>query len=256
MNHPPPSTRLGKSVRIEPNGTGTPWRIAYIQPKATAQVSRPKERTVMTFPHLIVREAIAFEVLSIVVVLISLVFNAPLEELADPSKTPNPAKAPWYFLGLQELLHYYPPVVAGVLIPALVVLALVVVPYVQMNISQIPLADVSPRRVRAATVVLLLASSALWLVDRHLAESIAPLRPFQFAFPESVALDLYLPTAAVWVVPFLLTFSRSSAGLVGLLRSKGLPFWIMTWFALLATTLTVVGTFFRGPGWAFVLPWK
>ena len=52
-------------------------------------------------------------------------WDAPLEELANPLQTPNPAKAPWYFLGLQELLHYFPPVVAGVLIPALVVLALI-----------------------------------------------------------------------------------------------------------------------------------
>jgi menaquinol-cytochrome c reductase cytochrome b/c subunit len=50
-------------------------------------------------------------------VVISLIWDAPLEQLADPMHTPNPAKAPWYFLGLQELLHYFPPVVAGVLIP-------------------------------------------------------------------------------------------------------------------------------------------
>ena len=73
--------------------------------------------------------------LAIVLVLISLFFNAPLEGLADPSHTPNPAKAPWYFLGLQELLHYFPPVVAGVLVPTLVVLALIVIPYFNINIE-------------------------------------------------------------------------------------------------------------------------
>ena len=52
--------------------------------------------------------------LAIALVWIALIFNAPLEGLADPSHTPNPAKAPWYFLGLQEMLHYFPPVVAGV----------------------------------------------------------------------------------------------------------------------------------------------
>ena len=55
--------------------------------------------------------------------------------LADPMHTPNPAKAPWYFLGLQELLHYFPPVVAGVLIPGLVVLALIVIPYFNINVE-------------------------------------------------------------------------------------------------------------------------
>ena len=52
-----------------------------------------------------------------------------------PSHTPNPAKAPWYFLGLQEMLHYFPPVVAGVLVPGLVVMALIVIPYFNINIE-------------------------------------------------------------------------------------------------------------------------
>jgi len=58
-----------------------------------------------------------------------------LEELANPMHTPNPAKAPWYFLGLQELLHYFPPVVAGVLIPGLVVMALIIIPYFNINVE-------------------------------------------------------------------------------------------------------------------------
>ena len=77
----------------------------------------------------------AIEILAIALVVISLFWDAPLEELADPMHTPNPAKAPWYFLGLQELLHYFPPVVAGVLIPTLVVLALIVIPYFNINIE-------------------------------------------------------------------------------------------------------------------------
>jgi quinol-cytochrome oxidoreductase complex cytochrome b subunit len=58
--------------------------------------------------------------------------------MANPLKTPNPAKAPWYFLGLQELLHYYPPIVSGVLLPGLVVLALVVIPYFDVNLQRRP----------------------------------------------------------------------------------------------------------------------
>ena len=71
----------------------------------------------------------------LVLVLLSLLWDAPLEGLANPMQTPNPAKAPWYFLGLQELLHYFPPVVGGVLIPTLVVLALIVIPYFGINIA-------------------------------------------------------------------------------------------------------------------------
>ena len=78
-------------------------------------------------------------------VVIGLFWDAPLEQLANPMVTPNPAKAPWYFLGLQELLHYFPPVVAGILIPTLVVLGLVVIPYSKVNIEGRPFWD-EPRR--------------------------------------------------------------------------------------------------------------
>jgi menaquinol-cytochrome c reductase cytochrome b/c subunit len=61
--------------------------------------------------------------------ILSLMFMAPLEEIADPTRTPNPAKAPWYFLGLQELVHYSA-LVGGVIVPTLLVIALLAVPYV------------------------------------------------------------------------------------------------------------------------------
>lgn len=253
------STTDGRSsvngVQVERDATDTPVRVAYVQPHLTVKVTRPKERFVMSFPHLIVREVIAFEVLSIVVILMSLFLGAPLEEIASAVKTPNPAKAPWYFLGLQELLHYYPPIVSGVLIPALVVVALVAVPYVRININQAPLSVIPAGGVRLATAALVAAASLLWLVDAGAAETAPLLRRVAWAFPEAVALDLYIPTLLVWAVPFALTFARGESRLTAFLRSRGLPFWVMTWFTALATTLTVIGTLFRGQSWAFVLPW-
>ncbi len=83
----------------------------------------------MTYPAALSHFVIAMEVVFLLLVWVSLLANAPLEGLADPMHTPNPAKAPWYFLGLHELLHYFPPMVAGVLIPGLVVGALVIIPY-------------------------------------------------------------------------------------------------------------------------------
>ena len=89
----------------------------------------------MTYPEVLLPGGGRRGVLTIALVLMSLLWDAPLEGLADPMHTPNPAKAPWYFLGLQELLHYFPPVVAGVLIPTLVVIALIVIPYFNINIE-------------------------------------------------------------------------------------------------------------------------
>ncbi len=95
----------------------TPRRVAFITRRTSPQVREKDEDYVMTYPEVFFRAVVAIEALALVLVIIALVWDAPLEDLADPLHTPNPAKAPWYFLGLQELLHYFPPVVAGVLIP-------------------------------------------------------------------------------------------------------------------------------------------
>jgi quinol-cytochrome oxidoreductase complex cytochrome b subunit len=98
------------------------------RPKYSVAASDPGDE-VFAWPHLLYREALVTLGVIIALHLASLVFMAPLEEIANPTRTPNPAKAPWYFLGLQELVHYSA-LIGGVLVPTLVVVALVVLPYV------------------------------------------------------------------------------------------------------------------------------
>src|SRR5271165_5971357 len=147
-----------------------PRRIVFITRNTSAKVKDDREPKLMAYPHLLVREAVVFEVLIIAMVLIALFWDAPLEQLANPLLTPNPAKAPWYFLGLQELLHYFPPLVAGVLLPTLVVLGLVVIPYFDVNIEGSPLwAHRTPRRLQIyagvlAALFVLLAVYGAWTV--------------------------------------------------------------------------------------------
>src|SRR5215467_10491941 len=112
-----------------------PRRVVFVTKKTSANILGERGPEVMTYPHLLLREAIALEILVIAMVVIALFWDAPLEQLANPLLTPNPAKAPWYFLGLQELLHFFPPFVAGILIPTLVVIALIVIPYFNVNIE-------------------------------------------------------------------------------------------------------------------------
>jgi quinol-cytochrome oxidoreductase complex cytochrome b subunit len=83
---------------------------------------------VLAWPHLLYRELLLLLAVLVVLHVVALLVNAPLEEIANPTRTPNPAKAPWYFLGLQELVSYSA-FVGGVLVPTLVVLALFLVPY-------------------------------------------------------------------------------------------------------------------------------
>src|SRR6516165_6864539 len=112
-----------------------PRRIVFITRNVSAKVKDEREPKLMAYPHLLVREAIVFEVLIIAMVVVALFWDAPLEQLANPLLTPNPAKAPWYFLGLQELLHFFPPFVAGILIPTLVVIAFIVIPFFNVNVE-------------------------------------------------------------------------------------------------------------------------
>ena len=211
-----------------------PRRIALVRADQRPAVRTTEEKYVMTFPNLIVREVILFQLVVIGLALAAIAFDAPLEGIANPLETPNPAKAPWYFLGLQELLHYFPPVVAGVLMPLLVVVALVVIPYARINLTAGPLwAGAGPQRV----MVLFVAGGAV----------VALLAAFR-CWP------IVVPTVAVLIAMFA---ARGSSG--GRIRSTlakvTLPEWIMAWFAIVATVLTVIGTFFRGPGWSFVWPW-
>lgn len=220
------------------NAKKSPRRIVFITRRTSAQVKAETEDQIQTFPEVLFRAAVAIEVLAIVLIFVALIFNAPLEGLADPSHTPNPAKAPWYFLGLQEMLHYFPPVVAGVLVPGLVVMALIVIPYFRVNIE----------------------AEGLFLKDRQ--------KRLRIFYVVTGALSLFLLVFKVYaaLVPTLImtvlmlmaarSSSQSSLRLLRYLAARPLSYWVMTWFLFELIVLTAIGTFFRGPGWSWVWPWQ
>jgi quinol-cytochrome oxidoreductase complex cytochrome b subunit len=216
----------------------SPTRVVFVTRRTSAQVKVTDEDEIQTYPEVLFRALVAIEVLTIALVGMALLFNAPLEGIADPSHTPNPAKAPWYFLGLQEMLHYFPPVVAGVLVPGLVVMALIVIPYFNINIEAdgVFLKDRKRRVLIFYVVAAVLSVFLLW-------------------FDVYVAL---VPTLIV--VAFMALAAQSSpqstSGFRRYLAGRPLSFWIMTWFLFELAVLTAVGTFFRGPGWSWVLPWR
>ena len=223
---------------LDSDARRTPRRIAFITKRTSPQVRVKDEDRVMTYPEVFFRAAVAIQVLAITLVGISLLWDAPLEGLADPMHTPNPAKAPWYFLGLQELLHYFPPVVAGVLIPGLVVFALIVIPYFNINVEAEGLwARDKARRLRLFGAIVLLFCIFLAVFDVWVA-----------LFPTLIVAGFMLLAAQ--------TDAATAKGFRLWLTQKPLSFWIMTWFLFELTVLTGVGTFFRGPGWSWVLPWR
>jgi menaquinol-cytochrome c reductase cytochrome b/c subunit len=113
--------------------------LALVPPEGIQRVEREQGDRINVWPHLLIEELVAMLVMTVGLVIFSTFVNAPLRELANPNLTPNPSKAPWYFLGLQELLRYFHPMVAGVLFaPTLVLLALAIVPYIDRNPSTKP----------------------------------------------------------------------------------------------------------------------
>ncbi len=160
--------------------SASPGRIrllGHVQVPAESAHARTPDDEVFTWPHLLLRHQVTALATMVVVLAMGIAFDAPLREHANPNLTPEPAKAPWYFVGIQELLAHFDPLVAGVLAPAALVLLLSALPY----------------------------------IDRD---------------------DTYRPSDRKVIVSLVML-----AGLV-------------------AFALTVIGAFFRGPGWAFVLPWE
>jgi hypothetical protein len=94
----------------------------------------PKEaEKTWVWPDLVYTEMLIMVIGMIVLVVWGMVFHAPIEEPANPARTPNPSKAPWYFLGLQEMLVYFDPWLAGVVFPSLIIVGLMAIPYIDVN---------------------------------------------------------------------------------------------------------------------------
>ncbi len=97
--------------------------------EAENQKKGEKAKKINVWPHLVFRELVVVLFITFVFTVISLFFDAPLEGIADPTHTPSPAKAPWYFVGIQELLVYFDPWIAGVMIPVIIIFGLMAIPY-------------------------------------------------------------------------------------------------------------------------------
>jgi quinol-cytochrome oxidoreductase complex cytochrome b subunit len=194
----------------------------------------------LSYRELLFREITGIEALAVVLFSVALIWKAPLDEIANPLHTPNPAKAPWYFTGLQEVLHYFPPFVAGIILPVLIVSGLFIIPFVPW-FDGVTTADacrwVRGKSVRTLTIILWLVALSALLIHLH-------------------AWDAMLPLWVVVVLICVATRGATESGFRGWLSSRSLSFWIMTLFLMEAVTLTSVGTFLRGPGWAWVWPWR
>jgi Cytochrome b(C-terminal)/b6/petD len=223
---------------LEPgsDARAVPKRLALLRRETPARLLDDRQELTTTAPHLLLREVILIQVVVMVLSLCSLLFDAPLEGIADPYHTPNPAKAPWYFVGLQELLHYFPPVVAGVLLPGLIVVAIVVIPYFRANVEAVGFYE-RPWRGRLAALSAVTAA----VVGLLVAYRVWP---------------VLVPTLLIYLLVALPALPVAPGALRRRLARVPLADWIMIWFIAVALVLTLIGVLFRGPGWAWTWPWR
>jgi quinol-cytochrome oxidoreductase complex cytochrome b subunit len=213
------------------HGPGEPL-TATNSTEASADASDSSE-PIPAYPYVLMRELIVFQWVVIGLALLALTGDAPLEAMADPLETPDPVKAPWYFVGLQELLHYFPPIVAGVIVPGLVMTVLVLVPFLPRPLEVEATGFITTARARtlaALTLVLtvVLAVAHAWIV--------------------------LVPTLAIEGLALWSARRPQSRGVRLWFGRQSLIEWLIIWFVIVAATATITGTFFRGSGWAFEWP--
>ncbi len=240
--------------RLPPPGAGTfpvftesprkTYSLAALVKGRTPAVGNGPENTVPSMPHLLYAEAAAFMITVFACVLLSLLFDAPLKELANPLVPENPAKAPWYFLGLQELVAHSA-FAGGIGIPLLVLVGLGLIPYLDREDAGTGLWFGGPGGGR-----LVLASLAIGLAVVVGIEAVAIrfgwLRQWWPGCPQ-LLITLFNPgtvLAALYGLGSVAVVRAADSTRAGAL-------WLFTCCLAGFVVLTVIGTHFRGPNWDF-----
>lgn len=231
------------------------WRVrkdgGLTLPKSiTPTPEEEKPERVTTLPHL-VRKELVFAVAWIAAVLIfSMLVPAPLEGIANPDLSPNPAKAPWYFMGLQELLLHFHPLVGAIVIPGMAVFGLFLLPFVDVRLDNV---GVYFRSGRGRSLSLLAVGLGIFLtpawvlLDEFILDWVAWLPGWDPLLSNGL-----IPLALIALGLFLLDewITRSLNA-----NPEEQILFFVTFLFTAFIILTMIGIFFRGPGMALFWPW-
>lgn len=235
---------------IFPQHTGKTYALVEMMPGEGPMVGKGPDDTVFAFPVVLLWEIMLLLGVTLFIFLFSLVKQAPLETIANPLVTTDPAKAPWYFMGLQELLEHMHPMVAGVLIPTVLVLFLVALPYIDRSRAGAGVWFTSQRGKRIAgwtALYTVIVMSTFILLDN----TFSLREMLRTTTPEWVAQGL-LPVLimAVIVVLPVLVLNRWKPTV------REVMLMLFTILFVSAVVFTLTGFLFRGPGFKMYLPWQ
>ena len=230
--------------------------LAFVRQDSVVRVDKRVEDTAMVWPHLLVIEFIAAMLWFIGLFIISAAFNAPLQDHSTPDCTPNPSKAPWYLLNLQELLLHMDKGLAGVIVPTIWIVFMTTIPYIDRSREGVGIWFTSPKGLRVtyfSAVFSTVVTFTLIFLDKLLKDH----GYIEFAsanFPGGKQLfpDYIIPiTTMIVLIAVLVILVRVIFR--GNARDQMIAVW--TGFVCVYLVLTIVGTSFRGPGMDMYAPW-
>jgi menaquinol-cytochrome c reductase cytochrome b/c subunit len=235
---------------IFPKGTNKTYALVELVRGQGPMVDKGPDDTVFSFPIVLLWEILLLLGVTLVIFLFSLIKQAPLEEIANPLVTTDPAKAPWYFVGLQELLEHMHPTLAGVIVPSILVVFLVILPYIDHSKAKAGVwfsSERGKRIVLGTALYTFVVMAAYILLDnafslRELLRGVVPEWIAQGLLPAAIiAVLVVLPVLALW---------RLKA------NTREFMLALFTVMLVSAFIFTISGFLFRGPGFKLYWPWQ
>lgn len=231
--------------------------LELVRGRALARPTDLAEDEVMVWPSLVVVEAVSAVVFTLILVVLSLLVNAPLLERANPNQTPNPSKAPWYFLNLQEMLLHMDAGLAGVIIPTIALGGIAAIPYLDRSPLGVGILGTSSkgRKIIAFTAVY----TTVVLVGMVVLDEVTE-RGTQFGIGKALQ-DQGAPEWVGGIFLSSLFIIVAIAVLVLLVQSifkptrRELIIALFTGFFVTYFVLGIIGTSFRGEGQSLTWPW-
>ena len=237
-----------ETKELFPKDRAKTYGLVELVEGTSPMVEKGPEDTVMSWPHLVLLEALAVLGTTVLLLVWSWAVNAPLREFANPDVTENPAKAAWYFLNLQEILLHMHPALAGVIIPGLMIVILMAIPYIDRSRSDIGIWFASKKGQKIA--LWSAVYTTIWLIALILFDEFIRVRSL-ISEPE------ILPA---WIIPIVVIGGLTALLYVIIRRwrptTRETMVGLFTAFVVTYFLLMVSGLFFRGLGMHLTWPWN